>query len=92
MNQDTIKGKWLEVKGEIQKKWGELTGDDLDRTKGDAKSIAGLLQQKYGIAKEEAETKLSDIYSRFEEKKSEVVDAASRKAEAVKGDLRQNLR
>lgn len=92
MNQDVIKGKWLEVKGEIQKTWGELTGDDLDRTKGDAKSIAGLLQQKYGFAKEEAERKLSDLYSRFDEKKSEFTDAASRKAEAVKNDLRQNLR
>ena len=92
MNQDLLKGKWLEIKGEIQKTWGNLTGDDLDKTKGDAKSIAGLLQQKYGLAKDDASQKLTDIYARFEGKKDQVVDKVSNKVADVKSDLRKNMK
>lgn len=34
-NENTIKGKWLEIKGEIQKSWGKLTDDEIDKTQGD---------------------------------------------------------
>ncbi len=74
MNADTLKGKWTEIKGEIQKTWGNLTGDDLEKTKGDMTAVAGLLQQKYGMAKDDASAKLSGIYGRFEQKKDEMFD------------------
>lgn len=35
-NEQSIKGKWLEIRGELQKAWGKLTNDELDQTKGDA--------------------------------------------------------
>ena len=47
LNENTIKGKWLEIKGDIQKAWGKLTDDELEKTKGDMKAIGGLIQQKY---------------------------------------------
>lgn len=68
-NEETIKGKWLEIKGEIQKAWGTLTNDELDKTKGDATAIAGLVLQKYGTAKEDFSQKFSEIVNRFELKK-----------------------
>lgn len=43
MNENTIKGHWLEIKGDIQKAWGRLTDSELDQTKGDAKAISGLI-------------------------------------------------
>lgn len=55
MNKDTITGKWEQLKGGVQKKWGKLTNDDLDVIKGDTKILAGKLQEKYGMTKEEAE-------------------------------------
>lgn len=74
MNENTIKGKWLEIKGDIQKAWGNLTDDELEKTKGDMKSIQGLIQQKYGKAQENYEGKLSDIFKRFEDKKNETAN------------------
>lgn len=74
LNENTVKGKWLEVKGDIQKAWGKLTNDELDKTQGNMKSISGLIQQRYGKTQENYEKKLSDIFSRFEEKKDETVD------------------
>ena len=55
MNKDTMEGKWDQLKGNVQKKWGKLTDDDMDVIKGDAKILKGKLQEKYGMTKEEAE-------------------------------------
>lgn len=74
MNENTVKGKWLEMKGDIQKAWGKLTDDELEKTKGDMKAIGGLIQQRYGDAQETYGKKLSDIFRRFEEKKDEKMD------------------
>lgn len=74
INQDVVKGKWLEIKGEVQKAWGKLTSDEIEKSKGDIKSIAGLVQQRYGENKEVFEKKFSDIVSRFDKTKESVVE------------------
>ncbi len=60
MNKDILEGKWEQTKGEIQKKWGKLTNDDLDVIKGDTKKLAGKLQELYGLSKEEAEKQIKN--------------------------------
>ena len=82
INENTIKGKWLEIKGDIQKSWGELTHDELDKTKGDVKAISGLLQQKYGQAQDSYSQKLSEIFAKFETKKEATLAA-------IKEDLKK---
>jgi uncharacterized protein YjbJ (UPF0337 family) len=74
-NKNIIQGKWKEMKGEIQKAWGKLTDDELEKTKGDVKAIEGLVQQKYGHAQNAYSDKLSGIVKKFETKKDDVVDA-----------------
>lgn len=66
INENYTAGKWKEIKGSLQKAWGNLTSDELDKTEGDATKIAGILQSKYGLAQEDARSKLHDIFSRFE--------------------------
>lgn len=61
MNKDILEGKWEQLKGTVQKKWGKLTDDDLDVIKGNSKVLAGKLQEKYGMTKEEAEEALKDL-------------------------------
>ncbi|HEY5555585.1 CsbD family protein [Acetobacterium sp.] len=61
MNKDIFEGKWEQLKGKAQKNWGKLTNDDLDMVKGDAKILAGVIQEKYGITKEEAEKKINEF-------------------------------
>lgn len=60
MNWDQIEGKWKELKGQAKVKWGKLTDDELDMAEGQRDQLVGKLQQKYGIAKEEAERQLDD--------------------------------
>ena len=61
MNQDIASGKWKELKGKAKEQWGRLTDDELDRAEGRADQVIGLLQQKYGYARERAEQE----YRRF---------------------------
>lgn len=57
---DTIAGQWKQVVGEIKKKWGHLTDDELMEINGDRDILAGKLQEKYGMVKEDANKQIDD--------------------------------
>ncbi|MGV8931938.1 MAG: CsbD family protein [Luteimonas sp.] len=61
MNTDIIAGKWMQLKGKAQSKWGDLTDDVFDEAKGDSKYLAGKLQEKYGWDRERADREVSDF-------------------------------
>jgi uncharacterized protein YjbJ (UPF0337 family) len=61
INENIAGGNWKELKGRIQSAWGKLTNDELESAKGDATVIAGLVQQKYGLAQEDARKKINDL-------------------------------
>ena len=54
MNEDTLKGQWTQLKGKAREQWGKLTGDDLDRIQGQSEQLVGSIQERYGVAKDEA--------------------------------------
>jgi uncharacterized protein YjbJ (UPF0337 family) len=54
MNSDQLEGKWKQVKGEVREKWGQLTDDDIHVIAGRRDQLIGRIQERYGIAKEEA--------------------------------------
>ena len=60
MNQDIFEGKWKESKGQVKEWWGKITDDDLKQIDGKSEQLVGILQQKYGYTKEEAEKELND--------------------------------
>lgn len=60
MNEDILKGNWKQLKGKVQKNWGELTDDDLDRIEGNREELVGRIQERYGKAKDEVESEVSD--------------------------------
>jgi uncharacterized protein YjbJ (UPF0337 family) len=55
MNEDTFKGQWMQLKGKIREQWGKLTDDDVDQIQGRSEQLIGKLQNRYGIAREEAQ-------------------------------------
>ncbi len=65
MNKDIFEGKWEQVKGAVQKKWGKLTNDDLDVIKGNTTSMAGKLQERYGMTIEDAEKEIEKFDHKF---------------------------
>ena len=61
MNWDQIKGDWKQVTGKVKEKWGKLTDDDLTTIAGKRDQLAGLIQQRHGYAKEQAEKELDEF-------------------------------
>ncbi len=60
MNWDQVEGNWKQAQGKIKEKWGKLTDDDLTVIAGRRDALAGRLQERYGIAKDEAERQLDE--------------------------------
>jgi uncharacterized protein YjbJ (UPF0337 family) len=60
MNADQLKGKWKQMKGSVKERWGKLTDDDLDIINGQNEQLVGKIQEKYGIAKDEAQRQVDD--------------------------------
>ncbi len=57
---DQVKGSWTQARGEIRKKWGEFTDDEIEQMKGDRDIMSGMIQKKYGQTKEEVNTQIDD--------------------------------
>jgi len=69
MNDDIFKGKWKQLRGQIQQKWGDITNDDLDRLKGTQTEFEGLLQERYGYTKERAQKEVDSLLKAAESNK-----------------------
>lgn len=54
MNDDKLKGQWKQLHGKLKAQWGKLTDDDLQVADGNAEYLAGKLQERYGMARDEA--------------------------------------
>jgi len=61
MNQDQMAGKWKQVKGKLKEQWGKLTDDDLTMVEGNSEQLIGKVQERYGIAREEAERQVREF-------------------------------
>lgn len=61
MNEDQLKGSWKELRGKVQRKWGELTDDDLDRVNGSREELIGILQKRSGQAREKIEQEIKRL-------------------------------
>jgi len=61
MNWETVKGQWKQFKGQVKRKWGRLTDDDLTQIDGKKDELIGRLQERYGYAKEQAEKQADEF-------------------------------
>jgi uncharacterized protein YjbJ (UPF0337 family) len=61
MNDDVFKGKWMQFKGQIKEKWGQLTDDDFDTANGQRDQLVGRIQERYGLAKDEVNRQLDAL-------------------------------
>ncbi|MFN0186523.1 MAG: CsbD family protein [Aquabacterium sp.] len=58
MNWERVEGNWLQLKGQVREQWGKLTDDDIDVVAGQRTQLAGKIEERYGLAKDQAETQL----------------------------------
>lgn len=60
MNWDRIEGNWKQFKGRAQEKWGDITDNEWHQVAGRREEMIGLIQKRYGRARDEAERELDD--------------------------------
>ena len=65
MNWDRIEGNWKQLKGQAREHWGKLTDDDVDVAAGNREQLVGKVQERYGIAKDEAERQVDEFATRY---------------------------
>ncbi|MEO7062512.1 MAG: CsbD family protein [Dokdonella sp.] len=63
MNDDKIKGQWKQLAGKLKAKWGKLTDDDLKVAEGNSEYLAGKIQERYGVARDEAHKQIKEFDS-----------------------------
>jgi uncharacterized protein YjbJ (UPF0337 family) len=71
MNWEQAEGKWQQLKGLTKTKWGKLTDTDLEFIAGKRDQLVGKIQERYGIAKEEAEKQVNEWKTGFDPQTAE---------------------
>jgi uncharacterized protein YjbJ (UPF0337 family) len=62
MDWNRVEGNWKQVKGKVKAKWGKLTDDDLTLINGRRDQLEGTIQERYGLAKDQAKKEIDDWY------------------------------
>jgi uncharacterized protein YjbJ (UPF0337 family) len=69
MSQDILKGQWKQISGRLKEWWGDLTDDDVKRIDGSSERLIGMLQERYGYAKDRALNEVSRRLDEFTKRK-----------------------
>jgi uncharacterized protein YjbJ (UPF0337 family) len=64
LNKDVLQGHWKEARGKIKQEWGKFTDNDITQLKGTYEELEGLLQQRYGYAKEQADKAINEFINK----------------------------
>jgi uncharacterized protein YjbJ (UPF0337 family) len=83
MNEDIFAGQWRQMRGELKSWWGKLTDDDFDIIGGQKDKLIGLVQEKYGYARDHAEQEVERRLKEFSDKTSGVVANITAKAQEL---------
>ena len=80
MNQDILAGKWKQMRGELRTCWGKLTDDDVERIGEQKDKLIGLIQERYGYAREQAEQEIERHLQEYGDKTGGAVARISARA------------
>src|SRR5215510_12354324 len=77
MNPDILAGKWKQMRGDLKTWWGKLSDDDFERIGGQKDKLIGLIQERYGYAREQAEQEVERHLQEYGDKTGETVTKIS---------------
>lgn len=64
MNWDTVQGNWKKFTGNVKEQWGKLTDDEITQINGNREQLEGMIQERYGVAKDKAKEQVDAWMSR----------------------------
>jgi uncharacterized protein YjbJ (UPF0337 family) len=85
LNRDILAGKWKQMRGELKTWWGKLTDDDVDRIGGQKDELIGLIQERYGYTREQAEQEIERRLQEYGDKTGGAVASMSAKVQELGG-------
>lgn len=65
MDKNRVEGSWKQIKGKVKEQWGKLTDDDLDVIDGKRDQLFGRIQERHGVARDQAEKEVKDFETRY---------------------------
>lgn len=65
MNWNQVAGRWKQVRGNVKREWGRLADDDLNQIDGERDKLVGLIQEAYGVEREEADRQIKNWFDRL---------------------------
>lgn len=77
-------GKWHQTKGAVRRTWGRVTGNEMARLAGQQEYMLGVLQEKYGYTRQEAQQALNQLLATYDETKNRLVNTFEQKKEDMK--------
>jgi uncharacterized protein YjbJ (UPF0337 family) len=89
MNWDRIEGQWKQRRGKAVHRWGKVMNDELAAIAGKHEQLVGILQEKYGVAKEEAKRQVSGfkkIVKELKKSNAALIRIAAGKRKKSRGD------
>ncbi len=63
--ENSVQGKWREMKIELQKAWARLTNHDLDKPKREPKTVGDFTQKRY-VDEQENANRISKLRSNLQ--------------------------
>lgn len=66
MNEDILEGNWRQLRGKLRSWWGNLSDDDFEWIGGQKDRLIGLIQQKYGCTRDQAEEEVDHRFSEYQ--------------------------
>src|SRR5271166_6449452 len=90
VNTQVLQGQWNQVRGQLKKKWGQLTEDDLKFTNGNIDQLVGRIQHKTGEAREAIEGFLDELTSQGASAISHAAESARNYASYASDQVREN--
>jgi uncharacterized protein YjbJ (UPF0337 family) len=89
VNTQVLQGQWNQVRGQLKKKWGQLTDDDLRFANGNIDQLIGRIQHKTGEAREAVEGFLDEVTAQGASMISQAAESAGQYARQAADGARQ---
>jgi len=90
MNWDRVEGQWKQRRGKATSHWGKMMNDELAAIAGKHEQLVGILQEKYGIAKEEAKRQVVEFKKNIDHLKKSNANLRRSKKSLIKKKKNSN--
>lgn len=70
MNHNIFAGQWKQMRGTLKSWWGKLSDDDFEWIEGQKDKLIGLVQEKYGYTRDQAQDEVDRRLNEYDDKDS----------------------